>query len=161
MCQRFGHGDAHRAVQCRLAIETVRRVLAETGAGPGRKPARIGGMGLQQDMPVAVAHNIGNQFPVGAQRGKPLGQVLFLAVDDVADRQRQDALRRFLKGGIKDLAHLTLKDDHCHRSRRNPQKRQQDPKRQPKPGHQASRPSYARPDRWRTMFLRIWCCHCL
>ena len=52
----------------------------------------------QQDAPLIVAHDIGGDLVMFADAGEALTDACFLTVQDVNDRQGQDALRGFLQG---------------------------------------------------------------
>ncbi len=98
----------------------MRRRLAEAGAVPGGEERGIGGVGLQQQAPPIVAHDVGEELAIGADRRQPLRDALFLAPDDVDHGQRQKALRGFLQGRIEDLVHLVANKDRGERGRRHP-----------------------------------------
>ena len=64
--------------------------------------------------PSRVAHDVGEELVVLADRREPLGDALFLAPDDVDDGQRQDALRGLLQRRVEDLVHLVPQDHRRH-----------------------------------------------
>ena len=98
VAHRLGHRDAHRALQRLLVVDAEALRLAEARAVIGRKDAGFGQVRLQQDAPGGIAHHIGEVLVALAERAQALAGAVILALDDVHDGERQQALRGFLQG---------------------------------------------------------------
>ena len=121
MGQRLGHRDADTPLQRNLAIESVGSGFLKTGPGIGRKMRGIGRVGLDQDQPLCVAHDIGEALVMGADGPKALRQIDVFAPDHVNDGKGQDPLSSFLQRGIKHLVHFIAQDKACHEGDSDPE----------------------------------------
>jgi len=140
--QRLGNGDPNAALQRVVIEEPVGCGLAEARPIIGRKDRRVRSVRLQQDAPLRVPDDVGEELVVLADRAKPLGNAIFLTPDDIHDGKRQQTLRGFLKRGIEDFVHLVSKDHGRHRGSGDPQDRQQNTNGQPQPGLKAAKEKF-------------------
>ena len=114
MRQRFGDSEPDRALPCLFAVEAVGYGLNEYDATPMRESHRVGVVRKQQDASLGIAHGIGEQFVVLADFGQALGHPFFFTPKNVCDCQRQDSLRRFLEGLVKDFLDGIARQDRRH-----------------------------------------------
>ena len=125
MAHRFGHGNAHRALERVVVVNAEARSLVEARAVIGREDVGVGEMRLQQDVAGGIAHHVGEIFIALAQRAEALGSAVILAVHDVVDGERQQALGGFLERGIEDLVDLAAQQECRHRGGGDPQQGEQ------------------------------------
>jgi hypothetical protein len=145
MGQRLGHGDPDRVLKRCVAVEPVGGGLPEPGSVPRREYRRIGRVGLQQDTPLGIPHEVGEELVVLPDRREPLRHALIFAAHDVGHRQREDAFRSLSQGAVEDLVQLAPDDDGSHRRREQPQHRKRQAERQAEPALKARRPFHDLP----------------
>ena len=95
MRQRFGHGDADRPLERRVAVEAMCGVLPKSRTIVWRKHGRVRRMGLQQNASLGIAYDVGEELVMLPDRREALRHTLIFSPDDVGHGQRQDALGGF------------------------------------------------------------------
>ena len=147
MVQRFRHGDADRIAQRGIAEGPVGRGIGKTDPLPGGEIGGVGVMRLQQDPALRVCHQIGEMLDMIAIRAQMLGHALFVAVDDVHHRQRQQALCGLLERRIEHLVDFLAQHHGGDRGRGHPQHAEQQADGQAQAQLQAARRRHGVPSR--------------
>jgi hypothetical protein len=122
--QRIGDLDHEGAADGALRIETVVVVLAEARHGGLRERDTDRVRRPEAHHPGRVAHHIDVAALVGEEAGDPLGSLLGLAgvaVEDVLDGERQQALRHLELGGVEGTVEGPAGDRHRQRRGGQPQ----------------------------------------
>ena len=99
----------------------MRRGRCETPHGLLTKYARVGAERLQEDSALSIAHQIGKAGLQRIQRGDTLRRAGFLAIEDIHDGQRQDALRGLLHRVVECLVQPVLDDQSGDQRHKQPE----------------------------------------